>query len=90
MAQPGDEDLSCEELKQQIDANSVAAQDFLRKDKQVEDQNTAKTVGSAIPFIGILLAGSNDFSNSEQVQARALVDRDERLKNLSKHNECKE
>lgn len=62
MTQPGDENLDCQALKQQIQTNRAAAEDFVRKDKQVEHQNTAKVVGGAIPFIGILIASSTDLS----------------------------
>lgn len=88
MAQPGDEDLSCTELNRQIAANRDAAEKYLHKDRQVENGNTAKTVGSAIPGLGILLAASIDLSNEEQVKARALVDRDERLTFLAKRRGC--
>jgi len=95
MAQPGDETLSCEDLKQQTDANRAAAADFLRRDKQVEGDNTTKNVagaavGAAIPGLGLLLIASTDLSNAEQVQARALIDRDEQLTYLSKQKGCKE
>ena len=88
MTQPGDENLDCPTLKQQIEANRVAAEDFVRKDKQVEDQNTAKVVGGAIPFIGILIASSTDLSNEEQIKGRALVDRDEELTFLARQKGC--
>lgn len=88
MTQPGDENLDCPALKQQIEANRVAAEDFVRKDKQVEDQNTAKVVGGAIPFIGILIASSTDLSNEEQIKGRALVDRDEELTFLARQKGC--
>ncbi len=89
MVQPGDETLNCEQLKQQIDANRVAAEDFVRKDKQVENANVAKNVGGVIPFIGILLVSSTDLSNEEQIKGRALVDRDEQLSYLFRQKGCK-
>jgi hypothetical protein len=88
MAQPGDESLGCEALKQEIAKNTIAAEDFVRRDKNVENANTAKTVGSAIPAVGLLLIGSADLSNKEQILGRALVDRDERLTYLSKQKNC--
>lgn len=88
MTQPGDENLDCPTLKQQIEANRAAAEYFVRKDKQVENQNTAKVVGGAIPFIGILIASSTDLSNEEQIKGRALVDRDEQLTFLAKQKGC--
>jgi hypothetical protein len=89
MVQPGDESLDCPALKQQIEANRAAAEDFVRKDKQVENQNAAKIVaGSVIPFVGLLLVSSTDLSNEEQIKGRALVDRDERLTFLAKQKGC--
>lgn len=88
MSQPGDADLSCEALRQEIARNTAAAEDFVKRDKAVENGNIAKGIGSAIPYIGLLLIGSNDLSNSEQIQGRALVDRDERLTYLSAQKHC--
>lgn len=88
MAQPGDESLSCEALAQEIAKNTAAAEQFIKSDKGVENANIAKGVGSAIPYVGILLAASTDLSNKEQIQGRALVDRDERLTFLSKQKHC--
>jgi len=88
MTQPGDEQLSCAELAQQIAANRASAEEFVKKDKQVDAANVAKNVGSVIPFLGLALMASTDLSESEQVKARALVDRDERLNDLSKRKNC--
>lgn len=90
MAQPGDESLGCPELRRQIAENRSEAQKYFRKDKNVENGNTAKTVGSAIPGLGILLAASIDLSNVEQIKARAMVDRDERLTFLARQKNCAE
>jgi len=88
MSQPGDESLSCDALKLQITQNDQAAQKFMQKDQQVEGANAIKHVGGVVPFIGPLISGSTDLSNKEQIQARALVDRDERLQFLSKQKNC--
>lgn len=90
MSRPGDENLSCTEIRQQILDNNAAADVFLRKDKNVEAGNTAKTIASAIPYVGILVAASNDLSNEEQVKARALADRNEQLGYLAKQKGCTE
>jgi hypothetical protein len=90
MAQPGDESLGCPELNHQITDNRAAAEKFLIKDKHVEDGNTAKGVASALPWVGLLAIASTDLSNEEQVKARALVDRDERLTFLAKKKGCNE
>jgi len=88
MSRPGDEAMSCDAIKQEILANNTAADAFLRKDKRVEAGNTAKTIASAIPYVGILIAASNDLSNEEQVRARALADRNEQLGFLAKQKGC--
>ena len=88
MSQPGDEQLSCTELDQQIQVNEAAAKDFIKKDKQVANGNAAKTVMSATPFIGILSAMTVDLSNVEQIKARAILDRNERLTYLKKQRGC--
>jgi hypothetical protein len=90
MAQAGDEQLSCAAMKQQIADNRAAEAEFFRKDKQVEQENVAKGVGGAIPVAGLLLVGSTDLSNEEQVKARALADRNERLAYLAKRKGCSE
>jgi hypothetical protein len=88
MTQPGDDALSCPEIKQQIDGNTAQEEVFLRKDKGVEQENVAKNVGGVLPGIGLVLIGSTNLSNEEQVEARSLVDRNERLSYLSKSREC--
>jgi hypothetical protein len=88
MAQPGDESLDCAALNREIAKNAAAAQDFMNRDHKVEQANAAKTVGSAIPYLGVLVMMSTDLSNKEQVEARALVDRDERLELLAKQKNC--
>jgi hypothetical protein len=88
MSQPGDDELACPALKQQIADNSAAESKFQSADKQVEQENVAKGVGGAIPVAGILIAGSTDLSNEEQVKARALADRNERLEGLARQKGC--
>ena len=88
MTQPGDEALDCAALGRQIEANEAAAARFLHQDKQVENANTARNVGSVIPGVGLLLVLSTDLSNQEQIMARALIDRDEQLRFLAKRKQC--
>ena len=90
MAQPGDDALSCADLKKQIADDSAAQAVYQRKDKQVEASNVAKNVGAVIPFAGLALVASTDLSNEEQVKARALADRIERLQYLAKQKGCRE
>jgi hypothetical protein len=88
MAQAGDEALDCAALDREITDNEKAAAVFVKKDKRVEEANSAKVAGSAIPYVGLLIALSADLSNEEQIKGRALVDRDERLRFLSKQKGC--
>lgn len=88
MSQPGDEALSCDALHKEIADNRAAAEIFVKHDRRVQDGNIAKNVGGAIPYIGILLVASTDLSNKEQIQGRALIDRDERLTYLSNQKHC--
>ena len=89
MSQPGDEGLDCPALQQQITENNDAARAFLEKDKQVARTNVAKGVGSAIPYVGILIGASTDLSNEEQVKARAIIDRNEWLTSLEQRKGCR-
>jgi hypothetical protein len=88
MSQPGDDALSCDALAQQIADNKTAEAIYIRKDKDVENGNIAKGVGSAVPFAGPLIAGSTDLSNEEQVKARSLADRNQQLAYLAKQKGC--
>jgi len=88
MSQPGDTTLSCDVLNAQIAANTASEAAYEKKDKQVENGNIAKGVGSAAPFVGPIIAASTDLSNEEQVKARALADRNEQLTYLAKHKGC--
>jgi hypothetical protein len=88
MAQPGDDALSCEAIHQQIADNSLAEAKYIKKDKAVADANVAKQVAGVIPIAGIAISASTDLSNVEQIQARALADRNERLTQLAKQKGC--
>jgi hypothetical protein len=88
MVQPGDNALTCPEIKQQIAVNEAAGAQFRKEDKAVSQGNIAKGVAGAIPVAGILIVGSTDLSNEEQVKARALADRNERLDYLAKQKNC--
>ena len=89
MSQSGDEGLNCNELAKQLAANESDIKVFIAKDKRVADNNVAKNVaGAVIPGVGILLIASTDLSNSEQIQARALIDRNQQLHYLEKQKGC--
>lgn len=89
MSQAGDESLTCAEIAQELKINEADAEVLVRKDKRVMQGNVAKNVGAAaIPYVGLLLAASTDLSNAEQIQARALIDRNEQLNYLAKQKGC--
>ena len=88
MEQPGDDSLTCPAIQQQIADNNAASAKYRKADKDVEAGNVAKGVATAVPYVGLLAAGSTDLSNEEQVQARALADRNERLGYLVKQKNC--
>ena len=92
MAQPGDDQLTCGQLRDQIVANRAAVIEMVRKDKEVEQGNVAKHVTLALfaPLGGLLAAAATDLSNAEQVRGRSLVDRNDRLITLSRTKGCPE
>ena len=92
MSQPGDDQLSCPALMEQIKANQSAATEFLRSKEGVDQANTAKAVTGVVLFgpIGLLVMNSADYSSEEQVKARSLEDRNERLTFLTKNKGCAE
>ncbi len=79
MSQDGDEQLSCAELNKQCAANVQDINQLLKRDKAVERTNV---VAGVLPLPMLM-----DFSNEEQVKARALLDRNERLNYLIKKKE---
>ncbi len=90
MSQPGDGALDCGQLSAQRSSNNQQALVLLHDDSIVADRNAAKTVAGVLPGIGILIVLSTDLSNSEQIRARALIDRDEELAYLMKKQDCRE
>ena len=88
MSQAGDDQLGCAEIDQQIKANAETETGLIGQDKKVEQANVAKNVGAMIPYVGIALVASTDLSNSEQVRARALADRNQELSYLSSKKGC--
>ena len=80
MSQPGDEQLGCAELNRQLAANEQDVRELLKQDKAVERTNI---VAGVLPLPMLM-----DFSNEEQVKARALLDRNEKLNYLVKTKGC--
>jgi len=88
MVQAGDDDLTCAAINQQIADNTAAQATFEKKDRDVENGNTAKVVASAIPYVGMVALANADLSNEEQAKARAISDRNEHLEYLKKQKGC--
>ncbi len=85
MTMPGDEQLSCAELNEHIKANMTAANELFAEDKDVAAGNVAKGV---LLGGGLLAAALMDLSNEEQVKARSVNDRNERLTFLARSKGC--
>ncbi len=80
MSQAGDEQLNCTQLNNQLAANARDVRELLKQDKAVERTNV---VAGVLPLPMLM-----DFSNEEQVKARALLDRNEKLNYLAKTKGC--
>ena len=88
LSQDGDAALGCAEISRQMRDNRTAAAKFLKDDRLVEQRNTALTVIGFLPWAGLLTATMTNLSNQDQIRARALIDREERLIYLAKQKEC--
>ena len=88
ISQEGDTALSCVEISRQMRGNRAEAAKYLKDDRLVEQQNTALTVVGLLPWMGLLTSAMTNFSNQDQIRARALIDREERLAYLAKQKEC--
>jgi hypothetical protein len=91
MSQRGDETLTCSELFEELRVNRSDALRLTARDRNVEQGNVAKNVvGGLLAPIGLLLIATSDLSNEEQVKARSLTDRNERLIYLARTKGCQE
>ncbi len=88
MAQPGDAALTCPDIAAEAGANRARAATLLGEDAEVARGNVVRGVASVIPFAGLAAAATMDLSNAEQVQARALLDRNQRLDLLAREKGC--
>jgi hypothetical protein len=90
MTQPGDDQLTCFQLSERIANNRTAVVTLVRADKKVADGNAAKVAISVVPIAGLLAIASVDLSNEEQIRARSVIDRNERLIILAHSKGCSE
>ncbi len=88
MVQPGDDAMGCAAIAAESEANRSRAAALLGQDAEVARGNVARGIATAIPFGGLAAAASMDLSNAEQVQARALLDRNQRLDLLARDKGC--
>ena len=82
MTQLGDDRLDCPALIEQIKTNRLSIASYLTKDKQVAQANAF--------FVLIGPTFMVDLSNEEQIKARALADRNDRLVFLGRSKGCTE
>lgn len=79
MVQPGDDELTCAQLTGEIKGNNVQIRHLSGKDEEVEVGNAIAVV--VFPF-GI------DLSSKEQIEMRALLDRNRQLDRIRKTRDC--
>lgn len=85
MSQPGDRDLTCAQINDQIYTNQVAAVNFANQAAKVEGSNTAFEVGTI--FV-IWAAMGVDLSKEDQIKMRSLQDRNQYLLYLKDERKC--
>jgi hypothetical protein len=86
ISQSTDNQLTCAQIDQEIKSNQLTAADLLKKNKKVQEENTAKVVASVV--LSGWIALSVDLSHEEQIRMRALSDRNEELLRLKKQKKC--
>jgi hypothetical protein len=86
ISRPGDDRMSCAELRQEREANKGAAVELAGADEGVVAGNIAAGVTGAVLFWPALFA--MDLSNAEQIELRALQDRDKTLARLEEKKGC--
>ena len=86
ISQSNDAQLTCSELDQQIKSNQLAAVELMQKNKAVQQANTAKIVAAFV--FSEWIAFSVDLSHAEQIEMRALADRNEELQRLKRQKGC--
>ena len=86
VSQPGDPALDCAQITTEMRANRAAAERYALADKRLEQSNVAAGVASAVVGWPALLA--MDLTREEQIQVRALADRNARLEAMGQGKEC--
>ena len=86
ISQPGDKDLTCTQIEQQVRANNALAIEKAGGVQATEGQNTAAVAVGTILFWPAFLAV--DLSSAEQIELRALQDRNRSLERLYRGKDC--
>ncbi len=86
ISQPGDDALSCEQIARQVTANNKLAVEKAGGDEATVDTNVAAGAVGALIFWPAMFA--IDLSNAEQIELRALRDRNRTLENIYKQKGC--
>ncbi len=86
ISQPGDKDLTCEQIAGQVQANNTLAVEKAGGKQEVANQNAAAVAVGVLVFWPAMLA--MDLSNSEQIELRALQDRNRSLERLYRGKDC--
>jgi hypothetical protein len=85
ISRPSDSALSCQQIESEIAKNRSEALRLTGADQTTEAGNVAKGVASAF-FWPVLF--TMDLSNADQIQLRALQDRNENLERLGRTRSC--
>lgn len=86
LAQPSDERMTCEALSAEITRNTVEAARLAGADQAIVGQNVAAGMVGTLIFWPALFA--MDLSNAEQIELRALQDRNQRLEEIQNRRSC--
>lgn len=86
ISQPGDAELTCEQMAEEIARNEAEALRLAEADKKVVESNIGAGVAGTLIFWPALLA--TDLSNAEQIRLRALRDRNANLERLRGARGC--
>jgi hypothetical protein len=86
ISQPGDASLSCDQIIDQVEANNELAIEKSGADAATVDGNIAKGAIASVIFWPAILAV--DLSNSDQIELRALRDRNRSLERLYRKKGC--
>jgi hypothetical protein len=85
MSQPGDQDLTCGQINDQIYKNQVAGVSFANRAAKAEGSNTAFEVGT---IFTLWAAMGIDLSKEDQIKMRSLQDRNQYLTYLKDEKKC--